>query len=129
MTPQDYVRTQTVKQLSDARASVQKAAETPAEAAQQFEEILVRQLVKVMTKDLFDASPSGQDGPQWMQGQRDTQRDLLTDMLTKHLAASDALPVADHLTQQWDEAAPAPDLPIPDAAEKAPTLPPTDLEK
>lgn len=115
MTPQDYARMQTAKTFETPRVSTfRRPAETPAEAAKQFEEMLVRQLVKVMTKDLFTTSPAGEDGPQWMQGRRDTQRDLLTQMLTEHLAMTDALPVADRLTQQWD-AADAPSAPDADA--------------
>lgn len=128
MTTQDYARIQTARQLEGPRApAARRSAETPKEAAQQFEQVLVRQFVKVMTKGLFDTSLSGEGGPQWMQGQRDTQRDMMTDMLTEHLAGTDALPIADQLTKQWDDAAPAPTAPT--APTKVPSLPVTDLKK
>jgi flagellar protein FlgJ len=71
------------------------------EAARQFEQILVRQFVEVMTKDLFGGGLSGDDGPGWMQGQQDMQRDMMTDMLTDHIAGSGALRISDLLLRQW----------------------------
>ena len=76
-------------------------AKTPEEAARQFEAILVRQFVMVMTDGLFKASLSGDDGPGWMKGQQDTQRDIMTDVLTEHLVESGALRISDLLLRQW----------------------------
>ena len=76
-------------------------AKTPEEAARQFETILVRQFVTVMTDGLFKASLSGDDGPGWMKGQQDTQRDIMTDVLTEHLVESGALRISDLLLRQW----------------------------
>ncbi len=76
-------------------------AKTPEEAARQFETILVRQFVKTMTDGLFKASLSGDDGPGWMKGQQDTQRDIMTNVLTEHLVESGALRISDLLLRQW----------------------------
>ena len=69
----------------------------PAEAARQFESVLVRQFVEVMTKDLFQSDDEGM-----MTGQADLQRDTLTDTLTEHLVESDTFGVADLLMKQWE---------------------------
>ncbi len=61
----------------------------------------MRQFVKVMTDGLFKASRSGDDGPGWMKGQQDTQRDIMTDVLTEHLVESGALRISDLLLRQW----------------------------
>ena len=63
---------------------------SPEEAARTFEEVLVRQFVQVMTDEMFDQSLAGDDGPGWMQGQADVQRDALTDVLTRQLVDQDA---------------------------------------
>lgn len=70
-----------------------------AEAAEQFEAVLVRQFVQAMTKDLFKQSLSGEGG--MSSGHVDTQRDVLTDALTDHLVGSDALSLSDLLLRQW----------------------------
>lgn len=77
--------------------------ESRAEAARQFEEVLIRQFVEVMTKNLFKGGLSGDDGPGWMQGQQDMQRDMLTDTLTKHIADSGTLRLSDLLQRQWSQ--------------------------
>lgn len=74
---------------------------TAQEAAKEFEKILVRQLVETMTKDLFKESIAGEGGPNWMEGQRDTQRGVMTDVLTEHLVDSGAFKIGDLLTRQW----------------------------
>lgn len=71
-------------------------AESPEEAARQFEAVLVRQFVEVMTKDLFDGGEEG-----GMTGQADLQRDTLTDTLTDHLVDSGTFGVADLMIAQW----------------------------
>lgn len=80
-----------------------------AEAAKQFEEVLVREFVKVMTKDLFKADLSSEGGPSWMGGYSDMQRDIITDTLTEQLVAQDNLGLADVLTRRWGLPAPDPD--------------------
>ncbi len=70
-----------------------------AEAAEQFEAVLVRQFVQAMTKDLFKESLSGEGGV--ASGHTDTQRDVLTDALTEHLVGSGALSLSDLLLRQW----------------------------
>lgn len=72
---------------------------TKAEAAEQFEAVLVRQFVQAMTKDLFKQSLSGDGG--MASGHVDTQRDVLTDALTDHLVSSGALSLSDLLLRQW----------------------------
>ncbi|WP_457651498.1 peptidoglycan hydrolase [Rhodocaloribacter sp.] len=78
-----------------------RRAKTPEEAAKQFEEILARQFVKTMTDGLFKTSLAGEDGPGWMESYQNTQRDVLTDELTKHLVRSGTLRLSDLLLRQW----------------------------
>ncbi len=87
-------------------ADTKRGAKTPEEAAQQFEAILVRQFVTVMTDGLFKTSLSGDEGPGWMKGQQDAQCDIMTDVLTDHLVESGVLRISDLLLRQWqrDEA-------------------------
>lgn len=73
----------------------------PKEAAAQFEKVLVRQFVDVMTKDMFSASLSGEEGPQWMSSQRDSQRDAMTDVLTDHIVESGDLGLRELLLKRW----------------------------
>ena len=73
-----------------------------AEAADQFEEVLVRELVDAMTQSLFKQPLSGEDGPQWMASYADTQRDVLADVLTDHLLASGTLQFSDLMLQRWN---------------------------
>ncbi|MEM1042292.1 MAG: hypothetical protein AAGI91_06630 [Bacteroidota bacterium] len=72
---------------------------TRAEAAEQFEAVLVRQFVQAMTKNLFEHSLSGEGG--LASGHADTQRDVLTDALTDHLVRGGALSLSDLLLRQW----------------------------
>ncbi|WP_412061203.1 hypothetical protein [Rubrivirga sp. IMCC45206] len=111
-----------------------KDALSPDEAARQFESVLVRQFVEVMTKDLFQSDQEGM-----MTGQADLQRDTLTDTLTDHLVDAGTFGIAELLTAQWERAgrvpetlpAPSPDTERPDPtffsdAAKAPA-PPFDM--
>ena len=68
----------------------------PEAAARQFETVLVRQFVEVMTRDLFQ----GEDGGM-LSGQADLQRDTLTDTLAEHLVESGTFGIADLLLAQW----------------------------
>jgi flagellar protein FlgJ len=77
---------------------------TPEEAAKQFEEILIRQFVQVMTRNLFRTSLEGDEAPSWMESHRDTQRDVLAEVLARHLAAQDRLGIAALLLRQWQHA-------------------------
>ena len=86
-----------------------RAPTTKEEAARQFESVLVRQFVEIMTKNMFDAPLSGKDGPGWMNSQRDTQRDMMTDVLTDHLVDTGALQLSDLLLRKWDADAPPPE--------------------
>ena len=80
---------------------LRRKASTPEEAAKQFEAILVRQFVAVMTEGLFKDGLAGDDGPGWMKGQQDVQRDVLTDVLTEHLVESGAMRISDLLVRRW----------------------------
>lgn len=95
-----------------------RPAASPEEAARQFEAVLVRQFVDVMTKDLFKSEEEGM-----LTGQADLQRDTLTDTLTDHLVESGAFGVADLMMSQWRRAGRVPT----DAAE-APAPGPARLE-
>lgn len=82
-----------------AAAGPGRAAEDPAEAARQFEAVLVRQFVEVMTKDLFQSEEGGM-----LTGQADLQRDTLTDTLTDHLVEGGTFGIADLMIAQWERA-------------------------
>ena len=82
-------------------ADPQRPATTPEEAARQFEAILVRQFVATMTESLFKDGLAGDDGPGWMKGQQDMQRDVMTDVLTQHLVESKALRISELLVRRW----------------------------
>lgn len=75
--------------------------DTLSEAAEKFEQALVRQFVKVMTKDMFSQSHAGQGGGNWMESQRGRQRDLMTDMIADRLAKADTLEVSEKLAKEW----------------------------
>lgn len=91
------------------------------EAAQQFEELLVRQFVNELTKGLFQSSLAGEDAPGWVQGQHQTQQDVLTDALTEQIVQSNGLGLSDMLMRKWQRPTIAPE----DLAQDSPeTLPP-----
>ena len=99
-----------------------KRPQTREEAAQQFELLLARKLVQSMTDGLFKSSLAGEDGPAWMSSLGDTRRDLMTDVLSEHLAESGQLGFSDLLLRRWRETMPAdeaPTAPAPDAAREA----------
>lgn len=77
------------------------APESPEEAADQFEKVLVRQFVKVMTEDMFSGSHAGEGGGKWMESQRDRQRDLMTDMITDRITEANTLEVSKTLERKW----------------------------
>ena len=58
-------------------------AKSPQEAAKKFEEVLARQFVEAMTKDLFKNKLAGEEGPAWMGSYSDTQRDYRGDSSPK----------------------------------------------
>ncbi len=96
-----------------------RPADDPAEAARQFESVLVRQFVEVMTKDLFQSDEEGM-----LTGQADLQRDTLTDTLTEHLVDNDTFGIADLLMAQWERAGqvPAAEASAPPAPHRAMTM-------
>ena len=94
-----------------------RPATTPEAAAEQFEEVLVRQFVRTMTEHLFESSLSGEGGG-WMKGQADAQRDVLTDVLTEHLVESGALRLSDLLLRQWKPTSDEAGQPAPVAPQK-----------
>lgn len=104
--------------------------DSPEEAATAFEKVLVRRFVKTMTKKVFDSALSGQDGPSWMNSQRDQQRDMLTDVLTDHIVESDTMGLRDMLLRDWglapDDASPSKEEASPPPAADPP--PPASVE-
>jgi Rod binding domain-containing protein len=75
---------------------------SPEEAVRKFEEVLARQFVQVMTKDLFKNNMAGEEGPAWMSGHADTQRDILTDALAQHLVDQGTLGLSELLLKKWN---------------------------
>jgi len=74
---------------------------TPQEAAKQFEEILVRQFVKTMTDKLFTSGLSGENGPAWMDSYRDSERDVMTEELSRYLTESGSMNFSDLMLKKW----------------------------
>lgn len=97
--------------------------ETPQEAAEEFEKVLVRRFVKVMTKDMFSTSLTGEDSAGWMKSQRGQQRDMMTDMLTDHLVESEALNISEQLAKEWGVSKPPPASPGPPLRQSLDPLP------
>jgi flagellar protein FlgJ len=77
----------------------------PEEAARSFEQVLVRQFVKTLTDSLFQTSLDGEEGPGWMKAHADTQRAVLTDILTEQFVEQKTFGLADLLLAQWKEPA------------------------
>ena len=98
-----------------ASAGPDRDARSPEEAARQFESVLVRQFVEVMTKDLFDGEGEGM-----LTGQADLQRDTLTDTLTDHLVESGTFGIADLMIAQWAASGRLPDASPSPGASPAP---------
>ena len=76
-------------------------ASNPEEAAKAFEHVLVQQFVKTLTDPLFKTSLSGEEGPGWMKAYGDTQRSMLTDVLTGQFVDQKTFGLADLLLKQW----------------------------
>ncbi|WP_263810189.1 MULTISPECIES: hypothetical protein [Salinibacter] len=105
--------------------------ETPKEAAEQFEKVLVRQFVDVMTEGMYSSSLAGDGDKNWMGSQRDRQRRVLTGMISKKIAEGDNLQISETLMRSWgtdataeaeeapQENAPQKDAPAPAAPEDA----------
>jgi flagellar protein FlgJ len=74
---------------------------TPEEAARQFEEVLVKQMVREMTKGIFDNNLTGDDAPQWMGAYSEMQSDVLTTELAKQLTDTGKLGISELLIKQW----------------------------
>ena len=96
MTPITSPTTTARAATASATGAPGRPADSPEAAARQFEAVLVRQFVEVMTKDLFDGDAEG-----GLTGQADLQRDTLTDTLTDHLVESGTFGVADLMIAQW----------------------------
>lgn len=77
-----------------------KRPENLEQAAEQFEQILVRQLVKTMTDDLFDSPLGGEDSGA-MRSQSRMQSDAVTDTLTTELVKNDSFGLSELLKQKW----------------------------
>ena len=98
-----------------ASASTGGAAKTPEAAAKQFEAVLVKQFVEVLTRGLFKSEDGGM-----LTGQADLQRDTITNVLTDTLVDSGSFGVATMMTAQWTRAgrmaAEAPEAPAADSS-------------
>jgi Rod binding domain-containing protein len=93
-----------------APAPLPKAPTSPEEAARAFEAILVRQMVDVMTRDLFKTSLA--EGSALTAGSADAQRDAMAQVLTDYLVEGGALRLRDLLLRQWGRTeTPPPDGP------------------
>ncbi|MBO6575831.1 MAG: hypothetical protein JJ896_12575 [Rhodothermales bacterium] len=88
--------------ISPQAAPDQPKPRNPEEAARQFEEVLVREFVREMTKDLFGGSLAGEQGAGWVKAQGEAQGDALTDVLTRHLVESGTMGIADMLLEKWE---------------------------
>ena len=77
-----------------------KKPENLEEAAEQFEHVLVRQLVQTMTNDLFDSPLGGKDSGA-MKSQSRMQSDALTDTLTTELVKNDSFGISELLMEKW----------------------------
>ena len=75
--------------------------DTPEEAAKTFEKVLVEQFVNVMTEQLFKNNLSGEDGPGWMKSYGDTQRRVLSEVLSDHLVESGTFNISETVLSQW----------------------------
>ncbi len=91
----------------------------PEDAARAFEEVLVEQFVSTMTDQLFKTSLSGDEGPGWMKAYGDTQRSMLTDILTDHLVDQKTFGLSQLLLDKWAQNGQIPDTP-PDTAPATP---------
>lgn len=101
--------------------------QTPEAAAEQFEQILVKQMVHTMTKELFDGSLTGDDAPQWMGAYGDMQSDILAEELAKQLSKSGRMGISELLMKQWRREG---ELPEPDAdPSAAPVSNPNDFRE
>lgn len=75
------------------------ATDDQARAAREFERVLVKQFVQVMTKDLFKSIDDGAMSS--VEAYGDIQRDTLADVLTDHLVDSGTFNLQDLLLRQW----------------------------
>lgn len=75
------------------------------EAAKTFEKVLVEQFVSVMTDQLFNSNLSGEEGPGWMKAYGDTQRKIMTEVLSEHLVDNNTFNISSTLLAQWQRQA------------------------
>ena len=66
-----------------------------------FEKVLVQQFVNVMTEQMFKSNLSGDEGPGWMKAYGDTQRQVISDVLTDHLVESNTFNLSSLVMQHW----------------------------
>jgi len=85
----------------------------PEEAAKTFEKVLVQEFVNVMTEQMFESNLAGEDGPGWMKSYSDTQRQVLTDVLTDHLVENGTFNISDLVLKQWQDKGYLPDSETP----------------
>jgi len=81
--------------------SAERRPADPQQAAEQFEQILVKQMVETMTKNLFEGGLAGDDAPQWLGAYNDMQSDVLATELAHQMTRNGKLGIAELLMKQW----------------------------
>ena len=71
------------------------------EAAKEFEKILVKQFVQVLTEQMFESNLAGEDGPGWMKSYGNQQKQTLTDILSDHLVEKGTFNISSVILKQW----------------------------
>ena len=98
--------------------------ETPKEAAEQFEKVLVRQFVDVMTEDSSPPAPGGGGGKTGSGSQRARRRGFMPGVITARLTGAGNPQISDTPRQSWGRAASVEaDAPEADDAAPAPASP------
>lgn len=82
-------------------AAAERRPADPREAAEQFERILVKQMVETMTKNIFEGGLAGDDAPQWLGAYNDMQSDVLATELADQMTRNGKLGIAELLMKQW----------------------------
>lgn len=80
-----------------------KSVRNPEEAAKEFEKVLVRQFVQVLTEQMFESNLAGEEGPGWMKSYGNQQRETLTDILSDHLVEKGTFDISSTMLKQWED--------------------------
>lgn len=87
---------------SDSNNLQNKSIRDPEEAAKEFEKVLVRQFVQVLTEQMFESNLAGEEGPGWMKSNGKQQRETLTDILSDHLVEKGTFDISSTMLKQWE---------------------------